>query len=79
MARYVRFICTHVCLSFLRLLPSNWYVCALYKFSYRVEFIQSFYWYVLFNNVQEISKVTEAISVANNACWAIGELAVKVC
>ncbi|XP_020966627.1 transportin-1 isoform X3 [Arachis ipaensis] len=27
---------------------------------------------------QEISKVKEAISVANNACWAIGELAVKV-
>ncbi|CAL0320622.1 unnamed protein product [Lupinus luteus] len=26
----------------------------------------------------EISKVKEAISVANNACWAIGELAVKV-
>ncbi|KAG5128638.1 hypothetical protein JHK82_029473 [Glycine max] len=25
----------------------------------------------------EISKVKEAISVANNACWAIGELAVK--
>ncbi|KAG4918631.1 hypothetical protein JHK85_056912 [Glycine max] len=27
----------------------------------------------------EISKVKEAISVANNACWAIGELAVKLC
>ncbi|KEH44389.1 transportin-1 protein [Medicago truncatula] len=26
----------------------------------------------------EISKVHQAISVANNACWAIGELAVKV-
>ncbi|KAK8467319.1 hypothetical protein PHAVU_007G017800 [Phaseolus vulgaris] len=26
----------------------------------------------------EISKVKEAISVANNACWAIGELAVKM-
>ncbi|KAI9085000.1 hypothetical protein K1719_032992 [Acacia pycnantha] len=26
----------------------------------------------------ESSKVKEAVSVANNACWAIGELAVKV-
>ncbi|KAL4286103.1 hypothetical protein AHAS_Ahas19G0052700 [Arachis hypogaea] len=27
---------------------------------------------------QEISKVKEAISIANNACWALGELAVKI-
>lgn len=28
---------------------------------------------------QDISKLKDTISVANNACWAIGELAVKVC
>lgn len=46
--------------------------------SIRVAFIWSFYSYIV-SGVQEISKVKEAISVANNACWAIGELAVKVC
>jgi hypothetical protein len=47
------------------------------SFGYAVEFIPSFCWYAII--VQEISKVHAAISVANNACWAIGELAVKVC
>lgn len=28
--------------------------------------------------MQETSQLIESISVANNACWAIGELAVKV-
>lgn len=29
--------------------------------------------------VQSTPKIGETVSVANNACWAIGELAVKVC
>ncbi|XP_020966664.1 uncharacterized protein LOC107619784 [Arachis ipaensis] len=29
-------------------------------------------------SIQKISKVKEAISIANNACWSIGELAVKI-
>lgn len=28
--------------------------------------------------MQETTQLIESISVANNACWAIGELAVKV-
>lgn len=28
--------------------------------------------------MQETGQLIESISVANNACWAIGELAVKV-
>lgn len=28
---------------------------------------------------QDTPKLKETVSVANNACWAIGELAVKVC
>ncbi|XLR23476.1 hypothetical protein S83_051376, partial [Arachis hypogaea] len=32
----------------------------------------------LFLILKKISKVKEAISIANNACWAIGELAVKM-
>lgn len=28
--------------------------------------------------VQSTPKIKETVSVANNACWAIGELAVKV-
>lgn len=30
-------------------------------------------------SVQNTPKLKETVSVANNACWAIGELAVKVC
>lgn len=29
--------------------------------------------------MQNTPKLKETVSVANNACWAIGELAVKVC
>ena len=29
--------------------------------------------------MQNTPKLKETISVANNACWAIGELAIKVC
>ena len=29
--------------------------------------------------MQNTPKLKETVSVANNACWAIGELAIKVC
>ena len=29
--------------------------------------------------MQNTPKLKETISVANNVCWAIGELAIKVC
>ncbi|RYQ96191.1 hypothetical protein Ahy_B08g091802 isoform B [Arachis hypogaea] len=34
---------------------------------------------ILVGKRAKISKVKDAISIANNACWSIGELVVKVC
>ncbi|KAI9127995.1 hypothetical protein K1719_000988 [Acacia pycnantha] len=47
-------------------------VCSVYLRPHLSQFIEAA------TKQLETSKIKEAISVANNACWAIGELAVKV-
>lgn len=75
--RYVLFICNLGCLNFLMLPLSNWYG-VLFSFLTCFQLFDSLSFTREIFLQQNTSKLKETISVANNACWAIGELAIKV-